>query len=123
MNKTELEKMLAAETRWRDDEIEKLRKKVEDLHKELDNNARAAVTNQGVNLDGYGSVNLTLEIRTFADPNGEGNYGVESLKNAFEAFATRWNRECSADMSGSILDGIGKDGGKRKKASARNTGK
>lgn len=123
MNKAELEKMLAAETKWRDAEIAKLRNEVNDLHKELDNKARAVVTNQGVNLDGYGSVNLTLEIRTFADPNGEGNYGVESLKNAFEAFATRWNRECRADMSGSILDGIGKDGGKRKKASARKTGK
>lgn len=123
MNKEELEKMLAAETKWRDAEIEKLRNEVNDLHKELNNNARAVVTNQGANLKGYGSVNLTLEIMTFADPNGEGNYGVESLKNAFEAFATRWNRECSADMSGSILDGIGKDGGKRKKASARKTGK
>lgn len=31
MNKAELEKMLAAETKWRDAEIENLRKEVNDL--------------------------------------------------------------------------------------------
>jgi len=98
MTKQELEQKLAAEIKWRDAELEKLRAEIRELQAQQQYEARVHIAGQGMETYyGDSSVRLQLECVTFVSRYGGSNYTRKALMEAFKAFITKWNLECHAD--------------------------